>query len=142
MKLQPDRLDVQSILGYGSGWIGVANQGVAEKIEHSVVIGSRGEKFDWVCDSFEDLTEAHFARLVESGPELVIFGSGARLRFPPPALLRALMAARIGIETMDTIAACRTYNILAGEGRKVLAALLMEAPEDAANGRPSFQSKI
>lgn len=129
MKLQPDHLDAQSILGYGPGWIGLANKGVAEKIEHSVVIGSRGEKFDWDCSRFEDLTEAHFARLLESRPELVIFGSGTRLRFPPPAFLRSLMAARIGVETMDTIAACRTYNILAGEGRKVLAALLMEAPE-------------
>ena len=138
MKLQPDRLDVQSILGYGPGWIGVANQGVAEKIEHSVVIGSRGEKFDWACERFEDLTEAHFARLVESQPELVIFGSGHRLRFPPPGFLRSLMAARIGIETMDTVAACRTYNILAGEGRKVLAALLMETPEAAAEGRGSI----
>ncbi len=130
MKLQPDHLDAQSILGYGPGWIGVVNQGVAEKIEHSVVIGSRGEKFDWACSRFEDLTEEHFSRLLESRPELVIFGSGTRLRFPPPAFLRSLMAARIGVETMDTIAACRTYNILAGEGRKVLAALLMEAPED------------
>ncbi len=129
MKLQPDHLDAQSILGYGPGWIGLANQGVAEKIEHSVVIGSRGEKFDWACSRFEDLTEEHFSRLLESRPELVIFGSGTRLRFPPPAFLRSLMAARIGVETMDTIAACRTYNILAGEGRKVLAALLMEAPE-------------
>jgi len=129
MKLQPDHLDAPSILGYGPGWIGLGNQGVAEKIEHSIVIGSRGEKFDWACSRFEDLTEAHFSRLAESRPELVIFGSGARLRFPPPAFLRALMAARIGVETMDTIAACRTYNILAGEGRNVLAALLMEAPE-------------
>ncbi|MDP2817620.1 MAG: Mth938-like domain-containing protein [Polaromonas sp.] len=131
MKLQPDHLDVQSILGYGPGWIGLANQGVAEKVEHSIVIGSRGEKFDWACSRFEDLTEEHFVRLVESQPELVIFGSGTRLRFPPPAFLRSLMAARIGVETMDTIAACRTYNILAGEGRKVLAALLMAAPEGA-----------
>jgi uncharacterized protein len=57
---------------------------------------------------------------------LVIFGSGARLRFPPPAWLQALMRQRIGIETMDTQAACRTYNILAGEGRSVLAALVIE----------------
>jgi uncharacterized protein len=128
MKLQPDRLDVQSILGYGPGWIGLSSQGVAEKVEHSVVIGSRGEKFDWACSRFEELTEAHFQRLVESQPELVIFGSGERLRFPPPAFLRGLMAARIGVETMDTIAACRTYNILASEGRKVLAALLLETP--------------
>ena len=126
MKLQPDRLDVQSILGYGPGWIGLGSNGVAEKIEHSIVIGSRGEKFGWNCARFEDLTEEHFTQLAASQPELVIFGSGARLRFAPPAFMRALMQKRIGIETMDTLAACRTYNILAGEGRRVIAALLIE----------------
>ena len=126
MKLQPDRLDVQSILGYGPGWVGLGHNGVAEKIEHSVVIGSRGEKFDWHCTRFEQLTQEHFTLLAKTRPELVIFGSGARLRFPPPAFLRALMAERIGVETMDTLAACRTYNILAGEGRQVIAALLIE----------------
>ena len=126
MKLQPDRLDVQSMLGYGPGWVGLGSNGVAEKIGHSIVIGSRGEKFEWHCARFEDLTEAHFARLAETQPELVIFGSGSRLRFPPPAFTRALMQKRIGMETMDTLAACRTYNILAGEGRQVIAALLIE----------------
>lgn len=126
MKLQPDRLDVQSILGYGPGWVGLGSNGVAEKIEHSIVIGSRGEKFDWNCARFEDLTEAHFALLAETQPELVIFGSGTRLRFPPPAFMKALMQKRIGLETMDTLAACRTYNILAGEGRRVITALLIE----------------
>ncbi|SFC34095.1 Protein of unknown function [Polaromonas sp. OV174] len=126
MKLQPDRLDVQSILGYGPGWVGLGNKGVAEKIEHSIVIGSRGEKFPWNCTRFEDLTAEHFSVLADTRPELVIFGSGSRLRFPNPAFLRALMAQRIGIETMDTLAACRTYNILAGEGRQVIAALLIE----------------
>ena len=126
MKLQPDRLDVQSILGYGPGWIGLGHNGVAEKIEHSIVIGSGGEKFDWHCQKFEQLTAEHFSRLAETQPELVIFGSGTRLRFPPPAFLRTLMEKRIGIETMDTLAACRTYNILAGEGRRVIAALLIE----------------
>ena len=126
MKLQPDRLDVQSILGYGPGWVGLGRDGVAEKIERSVVIGSGGEKFDWNCDRFEDLTQAHFTQLTESQPELVIFGSGNRIRFVPPALLQVLMQKRIGIETMDTLAACRTYNVLAGEGRRVMAALLIE----------------
>ena len=126
MKLQPDRLDVQSILGYGPGWIGLGSNGVAEKVERSIVIGSRGEKFDWNCACFEDLTEEHFTQLAASQPELVIFGSGARLRFAPPAFMRALMRKRIGIETMDTLAACRTYNILAGEGRQVVAALLID----------------
>lgn len=129
MKLQPDRLDVQSILGYGPGWVGLGSNGVAERIERSIVIGSRGEKFDWNCPRFEDLTAAHFELLAQTRPELVIFGSGTRLRFPPPAFLRALMAQRIGLETMDTLAACRTYNILAGEGRQVIAALLIENPD-------------
>jgi len=127
MKLQPDHLDVQSILGYGPGWVGLGRNGIAEKIEHSLVIGSGGEKFDWNCTRFEQLTAEHFALLAETKPELVIFGSGTRLRFPPPAFLRLLMAQRIGLETMDTLAACRTYNILAGEGRRVVAALLIEA---------------
>lgn len=126
MKLQPDRLDVQSILAYGPGWVGLGSQGVAEKIGYSIVIGSRGEKFAWDCASFEQLSAAHFTRIAELQPELVIFGSGTRLRFPPPAFLRDLMGRRIGVETMDTLAACRTYNILAGEGRHVIAALLIE----------------
>lgn len=126
MKLQPDRLEVQSILGYGPGWVGLGHNGVAEKIERSIVIGSRGEKFDWQCTRFEDLTEEHFTRLAATQPELVIFGSGSKLRFASPAFMRALMQKRIGIETMDTLAACRTYNILAGEGRQVIAALLIE----------------
>ena len=127
MKLQPDRLDVQSILAYGPGWVGLGRQGMAEKIDYSIVIGSRGEKFAWDCASFEELSAAHFTRIAELQPELVIFGSGTRLRFPPPAFLRDLMGRRIGVETMDTLAACRTYNILAGEGRHVIAALLIEA---------------
>ena len=59
---------------------------------------------------------------------LVIFGSGARLRFPKPLLLRPLIDRRIGVETMDTAAACRTYNVLLAEGRSVVAALLFEPP--------------
>ena len=128
MKLQPDRLDVQAILGYGPGWVGLGSNGVAEKIEHSIVIGSSGEKFAWNCSAFGDLTAEHFAQLAATQPELVIFGSGNRLRFPHPSYLRTLMEKRIGLETMDTLAACRTYNILAGEGRRVIAALLIEAP--------------
>ena len=131
MKLQPDRFDVQSILGYGPGWVGIGSNGVAEKIEHSIVIGSRGEKFAWNCQHFDQLNEGHFSVLAATLPELIIFGSGTRLRFPPPAFLRLLMEKRIGIETMDTLAACRTYNILAGEGRRVLAALLIESDEPA-----------
>jgi len=122
LKLQPDRSDAQTISGYGPGWIGVG----AEKITHNVVIGSRGERLPWAA-RFEDLGPDDFALLADLKVEVVIFGSGARLRFPKPAWLAPLAQARIGIETMDTAAACRTYNILAQEGREVAVALLLEA---------------
>ena len=122
MKLQPDRIETQSVTAYGPGWLAI--QG--EKIEHSVLITSGGLRVDWACSRFEDLTPEHFAQLAELDVELVIFGSGNRLRFASPAWQAGLMQRRIGLETMDTQAACRTYNILAGEGRKVAAALLIE----------------
>ncbi len=127
MKLQPDRFDVQSVTGYGPGWVAI--QG--EKIHHSVVISSDGTKFDWNCRDLHELTSTHFEQLSAMNVELVIFGSGKQLRFVPAAMLQALMRKRIGVETMDTQAACRTYNILAGEGRKVAAALLVENPISA-----------
>jgi uncharacterized protein len=124
MKFQPDSIDVQSISGYGPGWIGIGS----EKISTSIVLGSRGERFDWACDQFEKLTEAHFAQLAALGTELIIFGSGDRIRFPNPAWIAPLVNRQIGIETMDVHAACRTYNILAGEGRHVAVALLIPSP--------------
>jgi uncharacterized protein len=122
MKLEADNFDVQTIQGYGLGWVGV--QG--EKITNSVILGSKGQRFNWQCKSYEDLTEAHFTQLAEFDAELIIFGSGSRIRFPPAAWLQPLMAKRIGLETMDTGAACRTYNILAGEGRRVVVALVLD----------------
>jgi uncharacterized protein len=80
---------------------------------------------DWPPPVFSALAAGHFESLAALRPEVVIFGSGARLQFPHPALTQSLMQARIGLETMDTAAACRTYNILVGDGRRVLAALLM-----------------
>ena len=124
MKLQPDQSDVQSISGYGPGWVGVNG----EKITRSVIITSGGARLDWAVDRFEDLGADHFAQLALVEAEVVIFGSGARIRFPDAAWLRPLIARRIGVETMDTAAACRTYNILAQEGRSVAVALLLEQP--------------
>ncbi|WP_439114632.1 Mth938-like domain-containing protein [Hydrogenophaga sp.] len=126
MKLHADKLDSQSITAYGEGWIAVNGQ----RHTQSLVLTSSGQLVPWACNRFEDLTEAHFSTLTDvmpETPELVIFGSGSKLRFLPPALLRSLIGQRIGVETMDTAAACRTYNILASEGRRVVAALLMEA---------------
>ncbi len=79
----------------------------------------------WTAATFETLTAADFAKLAALAPEILLIGTGKSLRFPPPELLQPLMAARIGYEVMDTHAACRTYNILAAEGRKVAAAVLI-----------------
>jgi uncharacterized protein len=131
MKLQPDKSDVQTITAHGPGWVAINN----EKVNESVVLGSRGERFAWDCQHFDDLGAEHFARLATLDAELIIFGSGARIRFPQPAWLKPLMAQRTGVETMDTAAACRTYNILASEGRHVVVALLIEPrPAESAAG--------
>ena len=66
-----------------------------------------------------------FKFLLALEPEIVLLGTGATLRFPRPALSHCLTQAHIGLEVMDTAAACRTYNILVAEGRRVLAALLL-----------------
>lgn len=126
MKLHPDKSDAQNIRGYGPGWIAVNN----DKLFTSLLIGSSGLRLDWECDGFASLNAKHFAVVAEHAKamdaEMVIFGSGHKLRFVQPAWYQGLIAQRIGLETMDTPAACRTYNILAGEGRKVLAAIVLE----------------
>jgi uncharacterized protein len=126
MKLHPDKPDVQIITAYGDGWVAVDGQ----KYQSSLMLSSSGRLVAWDCAAFDELAADHFDSLLTlytEPPELVVFGSGTRLRFPRPALLRGLVDRRIGIETMDTAAACRTYNILAGEGRRVVAALLLES---------------
>jgi len=78
----------------------------------------------WDVVRFEELDEHHFQGLLDHHPEVVILGTGATQRFPHPRLSAALAAAGVGMEVMDTRAACRTYNILLAEGRKVIAAIL------------------
>lgn len=80
---------------------------------------------DWPPQRFEDLAPEHFEVMASDAPEVVLFGSGATLRHPDPRLYAALTRRGIGVETMDTGSACRTYNFLMTDRRRVLAALLM-----------------
>ena len=80
---------------------------------------------DWPPQHYQELARAHLEILAGLDSEVILLGTGRRLRFPRAELLAPLAAAGIGWEIMDTGAACRTYNILMGEGRKVAAALLM-----------------
>lgn len=122
MKLQPDRSDAPTITGYGEDWVSING----ERLMHSLILCSDGRRLTWPVQHFHDLDSSHFELLSGLGMEVALFGSGPRLRFPKPEWLRPLIAQRLGLETMDTAAACRTYNILAGEGRKVVVALLIE----------------
>ena len=121
MKFIPDAAQGPSITGYGPGWVAVNG----EQHHASILVSSQGLCRPWGHSSFDQLQSAHFDELAALAPELVLFGSGSRIQFPPPQWLTALYSQRIGVETMDTQAACRTYNFLAGEGRKVVAALLV-----------------
>ncbi|HEX6018115.1 MAG TPA: Mth938-like domain-containing protein [Burkholderiaceae bacterium] len=122
MKFQPDFLAGVNTIARHDGhrvWIG------AQFYDGSVVVPWSGAVRPWGPAHFDDLSQAHFDVLLQREPELVIFGSGERLRFPKPELLRTLIERRVGVETMDTAAACRTFNVLANEGRNVVAALLL-----------------
>jgi len=96
-----------------------------EVLTHSAVITPVRLVRDWPPQHFDDLQPDHLAVLVELEPEIVLLGSGADLRWPSTEVVAPLVAAGIGFEVMNTAAACRTYNVLMGDGRKVAAALLM-----------------
>ena len=129
MKFQPDTLDGVNVitrLDSGRLWVG------STPFAQSLLVPWVGEVLAWAPAAFEELQAAHFERIVELMPEVVIFGSGPRIRFAAPALMRSLIEQRIGVETMDTAAACRTYNVLVSEGRSVVAALLLQSPSGKA----------
>ena len=82
---------------------------------------------DWPPDSFDSLTESDLVAVASLDCPIVLLGTGVRQRFPAPALMRQLVERRIGVEVMDSHAACRTYNILMAEGREVAAAMIIES---------------
>ncbi len=125
MKLQPDKSNAPTINAYDRAWIEI--NGV--RYEQSVSVTSLADvpPAAWAKGHFDALDVSDFSPWANSGTELVLFGSGQKLRFAKPQWVKDLIVRGIGVETMDTAAACRTYNILASEGRKVVALLLMES---------------
>jgi uncharacterized protein len=122
VKFQPDHLaGTNAVTRHDPGALWVGNQ----RFDRSVLVPWRGDVKPWAPATVEQLSKEDFEAVLALKPELVIFGSGPRLRFVSPALLRSLIDAGIGVETMDTAAACRTYNVLVAEGRSAVAALLV-----------------
>ena len=124
MKLQPDRLD--NSLNVIAGYTGAGVTVNGELRSASVLVPWSGEVAAWPASRIEDLSAEHFQTVADLLPEVVLLGTGSRIRFARPIVLRPLIERGIGVETMDTPAACRTYNILVSEGRSVVAVLLLE----------------
>ncbi|QWD76603.1 Mth938-like domain-containing protein [Polynucleobacter sp. MWH-UH24A] len=123
MKLHSDPQSSQNtITGYGIGFLEV-NQ---TPYSYALIVQPEGEVLAWPVKESQDLSEDHFSMISALLPELVIVGTGKKQVFLNPKILQPLIKAKIGFEMMDSQAACRTYNILMGEGRKVLAAILLE----------------
>jgi uncharacterized protein len=100
----------------------------AVRFDHSLIVLPETAPVAWPVTSFDSLTAENFAQLDAISPDVVILGTGKRQRFIHPRLIAALTARRIGVECMDNQAACRTYNILMAEGRKVALALIFDHP--------------
>lgn len=121
MKFHLQTPSTSIVAALGVDWIRV---GVTEYREN-IVLTPDAVMPGWASAGFAALTEADFAGLRQFEPELVLLGTGAKQQFPHPALIRALTDARISVEPMDTRAACRTFNILVAENRRVVAALII-----------------
>lgn len=121
MRFAQDSFAGNVIRAYAGGQVTVND----DIITRSVIVTPERIIRDWLPDSFGELVPGHLARLDELQPEIIVLGTGSRLRFPTPEFTAGFLSRGIGVEIMDTNAACRTYNILLSEGRRVVAALLM-----------------
>ena len=121
MKFHPTAATGNVFTGYGPGYVEV------NKARHdaNLVVYPDDIYVGWAAHGFEGLTPGDFAALLEWQPEIVLLGTGVTIRFPHPRVYSGLTAARIGVDVMDVQAACRTFNVLAAEGRRVAAALIV-----------------
>ena len=112
----------QTVTGYDDEGVEIN----AQRYAFSLIVMPESAPRPWNVPNFEALTAAHFDKIEEDTPDVVILGTGERQRFVHPKLIGALSKRHIGVECMDSKAACRTYNVLMGEGRKVTLALIIE----------------
>ncbi|MQA39670.1 Mth938-like domain-containing protein [Rugamonas aquatica] len=130
MKLHAsDTQKYQTVTGYDETGVEIN----AQRYNYSLIVLPEIPPRAWDAPTFESITAEHFVTIGDDNPDVVILGTGARQRFIHPRLTAALTMRRIGVECMDSQAACRTYNILMGEGRKVTLALIIDHTE----GKPA-----
>lgn len=120
MKLHAQTAGI-GITSYGPGYFVLGE----ETVRHSILLAPDGVIESWAPATPDDLDEENLRLLIAHRPEVVLLGTGARQVFPRAELLRPFAEAQVGLEVMDTPAACRTCNVLIGEGRQVVAGLLL-----------------
>ncbi len=129
MKLHLNKADeVLLIRGYLEDQITIGN----DTYRSSLIISPRELIDDWHPRTLTDLSQEDFELMLRMNPEVVLLGTGGRIIFPSGSITLPLIQRSVGLEVMDTAAACRTYNILANEGRNVVACLIIEASESSA----------
>ena len=122
MKLHLAKTEGQNqFTGYGNGYVAVNNQ----RYERSLVVTPETIHDTWNVTGIDALGVGELGFLLTLKPEILLLGTGATQRFPGPAVMREFARAQIGVESMDTAAACRTFNILMAEGRNVIAAIIV-----------------
>lgn len=122
MKFTQHRPEGQNLIRrYGADFIMLGE----ERITTSCIVGPQTLIRDWPPRGVDALRTEHLPALFELAPELVVLSTGAQQRFPPAALRAEFASRKIGLEVMEIGAACRTYNVLVGEERQVLAAILL-----------------
>ena len=125
MQLHLERPDYQYFLRGADGDHALVND---RSLRSSFIIAPDTLVEDWPLRDITTLSVADLDRMLALKPELIVLGSGATQAFPPPATLAACLQRGVGLEAMTNSAAARTYNVLAGEGRRVVAALVVPAP--------------
>lgn len=129
MKLHSDSTQqYQTVTGYDAAGVEIN----AQRFDYSLIVMPETPPRPWPVTRFEDLQAAHFEQIAADAPDVVILGTGERQRFVHPRLIQSLSARHTGVESMDSQAACRTYNVLMGEGRKVTLALIIERTAEGA----------
>lgn len=121
MKLHLAQTAANLVTSYGEGYVTI----LRDRYESSLIVLPDEVIADWPPQDFDSLRPEHLTALVERNPEIVLLGTGNKLRFPRPEVMRPLIELGRGYEVMDVAAACRTYNILVAEGRRVAAALIL-----------------
>jgi len=124
MQLLLDTPDYAYILRSADGRAAQVNE---QRLTRSFIVSAHSLIEDWAAIDARELTPAALEPLWALAPEVILIGTGSGQAFPPPATLAACLKRGIGLEAMTNAAAARTFNILAGEGRQVVAGFIIEA---------------